>query len=187
MKVDLKELQSKIDSLDKIINEYETNILNLYNQLLSASIYWKDEDSLKFNERISFEKKQASIKFLELKSVKETFKYLISKYENIGQKIVFDLKSKEKINKFLDDYISQLEKISNHYNQINLSNYKSIDNGLSIKLTNQKLVVKKLKNNMKTIKDNINENFNKLEEIEIQIAERLNKLKIVYIKEINSI
>lgn len=183
MKIDLKDLKLKINSLDKTINEYESDTLNLYNQLLSTSIYWKDKNSLKFNERVSLEKKQANIKLLELKSVEETLKYLISKYENIGQKIKFDLKGKEKINKLLDDYILQLEKILEQYNQLDLTNF----NELSVKLTNQEVVIKELKNDMKIIKDNINEKFNKLEEIEIQVAQRLNKIKIEYIKEINSI
>lgn len=183
MKIDLKELQLKIDSIDKTINEYESNILNLYNQLLSTSIYWKDKRSLKFNEKVTLDKKQANIKLLELKSTEETLKYIISKYENIGQKIKFDLKGKEKINKLLDDYILQLEKILDQYEQIDLSHF----NELRVKLTKQELVLKELKNNMKTIKDNINEKFNKLEEIELQIAQRLNKIKIEYIKEASTI
>ena len=113
MKIDLKKIQLEIDNLDKTINRYEENLLNLYNQLLLTSIYWKDKNSLKFNENISQEKKEANIKLLELKSVKNTFKYLISKYENIGQKIEFDLTNREKINKFFDDYILQLEKMIN--------------------------------------------------------------------------
>ena len=183
MKIDLKELQLKIDSIDKTINEYESNILNLYNQLLSTSIYWKDKRSLKFNEKVTLDKKQANIKLLELKSTEEILKYIISKYENIGQKIKFDLKGKEKINKLLDDYILQLEKILDQYEQIDLSHF----NELRVKLTKQELVLKELKNNMKTIKDNINEKFNKLEEIELQIAQRLNKIKIEYIKEATTI
>lgn len=183
MKIDLKELQLRIDSIDKTINEYESNILNLYNQLLSTSIYWKDKRSLKFNEKVTLDKKQANIKLLELKSTEETLKYIISKYENIGQKIKFDLKGKEKINKLLDDYILQLEKILDQYEQIDLSHF----NELRVKLTKQELVLKELKNNMKTIKDNINEKFNKLEEIELQIAQRLKKIKIEYIKEASTI
>ena len=172
-----------MNSIDKTINEYESNILNLYNQLLSTSIYWKDKRSLKFNEKVTLDKKQANIKLLELKSTEEILKYIISKYENIGQKIKFDLKGKEKINKLLDDYILQLEKILDQYEQIDLSHF----NELRVKLTKQELVLKELKNNMKTIKDNINEKFNKLEEIELQIAQRLNKIKIEYIKEATTI
>ena len=182
MKIDLKKIQLEIDNLDKTINRYEENFLNLYNQLLLTSIYWRDKNSLKFNENISQEKKEANIKLLELKSVKNTFKYLISKYENIGQKIEFDLTNREKINKFFDDYILQLEKILKQYNEIDMIYFEN----LSEVLTNQMLSIKKLKDNMQPIKDNINKIFDRLEETEIQVAQRLNKIKVEYIKEINS-
>jgi hypothetical protein len=182
MKIDLKKIQLEIDNLDKTINRYEENLLNLYNQLLLTSIYWKDKNSLKFNENISQEKKEANIKLLELKSVKNTFKYLISKYENIGQKIEFDLTNREKINKFFDDYILQLEKILDQYNGIDMTYFEN----LSEVLTNQMLLIKKLKGNMQVIKDNVNKIFDKLEDTEIQVAQRLNKIKVEYIKEINS-
>lgn len=182
MKIDLKKIQLEIDNLDKTINRYEENLLNLYNQLLLTSIYWKDKNSLKFNENISQEKKEANIKLLELKSVKNTFKYLISKYENIGQKIEFDLTNREKINKFFDDYILQLEKILDQYNEIDMTYFES----LSEVLTNQMLSIKKIKDNMQVIKDNVNKIFDKLEDTEIQVAQRLNKIKVEYIKEINS-
>ena len=182
MKIDLKKIQLEIDNLDKTINRYEENLLNLYNQLLLTSIYWKDKNSLKFNENISQEKKEANIKLLELKSVKNTFKYLISKYENIGQKIEIDLTNREKINKFFDDYILQLEKILDQYNEIDMTYFES----LSEVLTNQMLSIKKIKDNMQVIKDNVNKIFDKLEDTEIQVAQRLNKIKVEYIKEINS-
>ena len=182
MKIDLKKIQLEIDNLDKTINRYEENLLNLYNQLLLTSIYWKDKNSLKFNENISQEKKEANIKLLELKSVKNTFKYLISKYENIGQKIEFDLTNREKINKFFDDYILQLEKMLDQYNGIDMTYFEN----LSEVLTNQMLLIKKLKGNMQVIKDNVNKIFDKLEDTEIQVAQRLNKIKVEYIKEINS-
>lgn len=182
MKIDLKKIQLEIDNLDKTINRYEENLLNLYNQLLLTSIYWKDKNSLKFNENISQEKKEANIKLLELKSVKNTFKYLISKYENIGQKIEFDLTNREKINKFFDDYILQLEKILDQYNGIDMIYFEN----LSEVLTNQMLSIKKIKDNMQVIKDNVNKIFDKLEDTEIQVAQRLNKIKVEYIKEINS-
>lgn len=182
MKIDLKKIQLEIDNLDKTINRYEENLLNLYNQLLLTSIYWKDKNSLKFNENISQEKKEANIKLLELKSVKNTFKYLISKYENIGQKIEFDLTNREKINKFFDDYILQLKKILNQYNEIDMIYFEN----LSEVLTNQMLLIKKIKGNMQVIKDNVNKIFDKLEDTEIQVAQRLNKIKVEYIKEINS-
>ena len=182
MKIDLKKIQLEIDNLDKTINRYEENFLNLYNQLLLTSIYWRDKNSLKFNENISQEKKEANIKLLELKSVKNTFKYLISKYENIGQKIEFDLTNREKINKFFDDYILQLEKILKQYNEIDMIYFEN----LSEVLTNQMLLIKNLKDNMQPIKDNINKIFDRLEETEIQVAQRLNKIKVEYIKEINS-
>lgn len=182
MKIDLKKIQLEIDNLDKTINRYEENLLNLYNQLLLTSIYWKDKNSLKFNENVSQEKKEANIKLLELKSVKNTFKYLISKYENIGQKIEFDLTNREKINKFFDDYILQLEKILDQYNEIDMTYFES----LSEVLSNQMLSIKKIKDNMQVIKDNVNKIFDKLEDTEIQVAQRLNKIKVEYIKEINS-
>ena len=182
MKIDLKKIQLEIDNLDKTINRYEENLLNLYNQLLLTSIYWKDKNSLKFNENVSQEKKEANIKLLELKSVKNTFKYLISKYENIGQKIEFDLTNREKINKFFDDYILQLKKILNQYNEIDMIYFEN----LSEVLTNQMLLIKKIKGNMQVIKDNVNKIFDKLEDTEIQVAQRLNKIKVEYIKEINS-
>ena len=182
MKIDLKKIQLEIDNFDKTINRYEENLLNLYSQLLLTSIYWKDKNSLKFNENISQEKKEANIKLLELKSVKNTFKYLISKYENIGQKIEFDLTNREKINKFFDDYILQLKKILNQYNEIDMIYFEN----LSEVLTNQMLLIKKIKGNMQVIKDNVNKIFDKLEDTEIQVAQRLNKIKVEYIKEINS-
>ncbi len=182
MKIDLKKIQLEIDNLDKTINRYEENLLNLYNQLLLTSIYWKDKNSLKFNENVSQEKKEANIKLLELKSVKNTFKYLISKYENIGQKIEFDLTNREKINKFFDNYILQLEKILDQYNEIDMTYFEN----LSEVLTNQILSIKKIKDNMQVIKDNVNKIFDKLEDTEIQVAQRLNKIKVEYIKEINS-
>lgn len=181
MKIDLKGLQLEIDKLDKTINSYEKNILNLYNQLSSVSIYWKDKKALRFSESVNVVKKQANVKLIELKSVKESFKYLIYKYESIGQQIEFDLKKKTIINKIFDDYILKLEKINKKYNQIDLVYF----NSLSDDFIKQQITIQSIENDIKNIKFNINRTFDKLEEIELQFAQRLKKIKVDYIREMD--
>lgn len=181
MKIDLKGLQLEIDKLDKTINSYEKNILNLYNQLSSVSIYWKDKNALRFIENVNVVKKQANVKLIELKSVKESLKYLIYKYESIGQQIEFDLKKKTIINKIFDDYILKLEKINKKYNQIDLVYF----NSLSDAFIKQQITIQSIENDIKNIKFNINRTFDKLEEIELQFAQRLKKIKVDYIREMD--
>ena len=179
MNVNISNLKSEIFEYKKLIEEYEENHLNLYNEISSASFFWNDEFSKKFFIEKNNEKLKDFNTLQELNTIKNIYDYLIQKYENIGNEIDFNLSEKDNIINIYNEMISKLKRIKTSYSTLNISfcpyEAKIINNQIS-----------KIKSSIKNIeesKNKISSIFNKIENIEKEVKFNISKLVIEIIKE----
>ena len=178
IKINVESMEKELISLNKIIESYEQNCLNLFNEINFSYVYWKDPIALKYYNQISKEKEN-TIKFLyNLKNTTKLYTYIINSYKEIGQKITYYLENKDKI-------ISYLNKITNQYQNI-ISEYDNLDT--SFLNMNEKNKIFSLKNQIsrayqkyENIKNNIIKQMKKIEDTESKIKHNLNKYDSMHI------
>ena len=181
MKINVSNLKVEIKKLNKLIDEYENTHLNLYNVLSSNQIYWDDDISKRFNEKLILEKIQVKTTIKELITVKNIYEELVSKYEKIGNKLEVIPKSKDIIISKLDTYLDKIHQILEIYNEISI-NKKSKEMLIINKHINK---LKKMEIEVSSIRKNIKEKYELIEEIENNINLKISKIKLEYINEIN--
>ena len=179
MEINVSNLKSEINRYNKIINDYEENILNLYNELFQTQTYWQDGNSIKFINTLELEKRQTNNKIAELKSISDILKYITTEYEKIGNKIAFDLSTKNLIDTYFNNYISKIDNIIKKYNSLDISFCPNE----AIVLKDERNKLQAIKSDVLDIKQKINKTFKQLEEIETQIKNKLEKINIEYITE----
>ena len=121
MEVIVDSLQSEVDKLNHLLEDYEANYLNLYHILSSSSLFWKDPHALRFFDNIDFEKLKVKSSIDELSSIKEVYEYLLAKYKNLGTKFSFKLENYENVISHFDQYINEIQDIIASYNSLDLS------------------------------------------------------------------
>ena len=184
MEIKVSRLKEELNNLNNLIEDYELNYLNLYNVVNDMAYYWKDDGyGDRFFKDVETKKIDVGNTIDEIKNVKNIYKYLVSKYESIGNKIEFNLNYKTNVITYLDTCIEQCKNIINSYNSLDLSfcgEAGSIRNEMNLvrenkeKLENYKKELKKIldyiEETEKTITTKIS-NIN-IEAIEIQDVEK---------------
>lgn len=177
--INISNVQKEVIQLNNLIEDYELNFLNLYNEVNKTSNYWKDAHAKAFYKDLDIQKIKVSNTIDELKKVKDIYKYVQEKYETLGQKIDFNLNYKTKVLNNLNDYIDQIKIIINNYEALDLSfcpyEARYIRNQLQ-KLRNHK-------NNLIKYKSKVEKKFNYIEEIEKNIKTQISKIQIEILQE----
>ncbi|MBE6152813.1 MAG: hypothetical protein E7166_01110 [Firmicutes bacterium] len=181
MKINIMIIKSEILKLNTLIDEYENNYLNLYNEIKKASSYWQDGNSINFFNDADYYKLKIQLNVEEIKQLKEVYNYLINKYSQIGNKITFNLNSRTYLINSFNSYINQIDEIIKLYNNLDLS-FCSYERQ---KLINQRNQFKSIKNSLIKIKKNIINKLEYIEEIEKEINLKLSKISIELLKENN--
>jgi len=179
MKINIINLKSETKKLSKLINEYEEIFLNLYNEILSGSIYWDDNISKLFFENINIEKNQVENTINELNDLKEIYEELIRKYEEIGNKIEVLPKTKDEILSAVNNYLDKLHKLIELYYDLNLE-FNNPETSILHKHLD-KLI--KIKSDVFVLKEKIKKHYETIEELERKINLKISKIKIELIKE----
>ena len=181
MIIDVNNIKDEIVKLNDLLDKYEDNYLNLYNEINNASSYWNDLISVKFFDSCKIEKIETKTTLEEIKSIIDIYNYILEKYQEIGKKIKFEIKNRDIVINGFNNYIIKVDDLIREYNSINFNCNIKISNMLNDQLY-------KLKNNRKilnNIKDKVKDIFDNIEEIEKEINLRLSKINIDIIKEID--
>lgn len=177
--VNVDELKTNLIKYNSLIENYQSIYDNLYNEISSASFFWNDEHASSFFENINVEKIKVGNVISELNSVKNVYSYIVSNYEKIGNKIVFDLDLRNEIMEKFDNYINKIIKIIKYYDSLDLS--FCVQESKFITSEKNKLVV--MKNVVFNLKEKIMKIFDDIEEIEKQVNLMISKINIGVIKE----
>lgn len=81
--VDTKELKSTLDDLRSLLEEYEEAKMNLFNQLKFSCIDWQDGNSIKFDNNIQEDRKEADRLVTYLKMRENLFDFIYAKYSSL--------------------------------------------------------------------------------------------------------
>lgn len=177
IKVDVIELQKYVIELQNLIEELELIQLNLFNQVKEGTMNWQDGHSIRFNDGIYNEKKEANMFLSSLKNKVDIYNYICDKYSEIGKKIFCSLNNKDQLLNVIDSCYNETIKILNEYEEIDISffyNEKKL-----IFLQKNKLL--QVKNDLTDIKTHIINIFKQIENIEKEIKikiELLDKIKL---------
>ena len=171
--VDIIELKTKLDNLEKLISDYDNIEMNLFNHLKNSFISWEDTNSLRFQNAILSDKKE-NIEFK--KNLRESitiFKKIYKYYISIGKKININLNDKSNIMNLLENILSKTKNIERKINQINASEVSEI-----------RYKIKRVNDNINMLKDSYRSLYQKLENIEFTIKNNINKLETVKINDL---
>ncbi len=177
--VDMGELSNNIMGLTALIDEYENIKLNLFNQLKDSCINWQDGNSVKFDNEIYLEKQESDLFLQALKSKKEIFELVYTKYHEFGNKIKCNLNNKNSLLGQIDDCYNKASNIINSFNYIDRSFYYSEIYSISL----QKDVIVGVRNKLSTIKTQVVNLFNKIENIEKEVKNKINALEAIKIND----
>ena len=123
LEINTSDLKCDINNLNSLIDEYEEIQLNLFNQLKDSCINWQDGNSLKFDNNIYLERKEAELILQTLKDKRDVFNFIYSKYSEIGKKISCNLNNKNKLLQAINNCESRFNSIINEFRKIDNSFY----------------------------------------------------------------
>lgn len=181
MLVNTKQLKEDLDLYSNLLSEYENNYLNYYNVISSFSFFWSDEHSKKFFNSIPKEKNYCQNMLNELKSIKEVYKYLYTKYSKFGKQIYIDLKNEDSILLKFDRYLEKANSIIHSFNNLNLSFCPELRPIVQEQKDNFLKTIEKMRDNRVFIK----KYFEEIRNIEQTVKMKLKNLEFVVINETN--
>lgn len=181
MEIDIDSLKVEVNKLNKLIQDYEQNYLNLYNELSSASFFWKDKNVFNFSDRLVKEKLEVSTTFYELNNIKDIYDLVVLKYQKFGTKIRFDLSMKDSVFTMFDNYLVILDEVINGY--INLDLSFCIGTVEADLILNEQKTLVYVKSNLLKLRDRIKNTFINIESIENDVNLQLSRVKLNVIKE----
>ena len=181
MEINVLDLEKNSEKLIKSIGNFSNNILNIYNELNWANGCWNDFHARLFFTNVESEKIKINNTYDELTLLSEIYKTIIAQYKNIGNKIQVNLESKDTIITKFNSFQDKINELISLYNDLDLSFCKDI----SIKISNQKKELLRIKESLRLSKEKIKETLVKIEEIEKDINLKLSKINIETIKQAN--
>ncbi len=168
MKIDLKIIKNHYQQLSKIVNDYETNYLNFFNEINKSINSWQDLNANYFEEQLALEKKENQKILMTLKDLENLYKNIYTHYSEIAQKINYVKENKEKLFYTFDYYIENIKYAIQQIKNLNLDfcpkEKKIIMNIKDILIDNQKKI-KSIKNKCSNIITNIENNEKKINNI----------------------
>ncbi|MBR1376443.1 MAG: hypothetical protein IJ565_01380 [Bacilli bacterium] len=180
IKVD--KLKDEVVKLNKLIDDYEDNYLNMYHEIMNSNSDWIDGNSITFFSEKDLEKQKRELGVDELKNVSNIYQYIASSYETLANNIKYDLDKKNTINSEINEYIKKINSIIRDYS--NLST-KYVDSSIRIAINNEITKLRKTKSKAKILRNTLEEIFNNIEEIEKNVNSKISQIKIDIITQNN--
>lgn len=177
MKLNNTEINIEIDKINKIIEEYNSNVDNLKNEY--QNLMWDTPEKGTFDNKINDDFKKIEYLKLNIQTVIELYEDISNKYSNIGNKIKCNFDYENKINEMFIANEELLDNIINLYNQIDVDfdeKISTIINKQLIEINNQKNILESTKNNIKSI-------FKRLKELDQTIKKKVDEIELLNIKQ----
>lgn len=179
MEVLTGQLKNEIIKFNRLLEEYEENSLNLYNEISLSSFFWRDPHAQKFYDMVSDEKEKVRKNILSLRQLQDVYEYLIEQYESFGKKVQYDLSKKQNILSSYDKVIEKTHFILKQYSAI----YLQFLNREAYIIEQEKNSIEKTYTQLVQSREIVKKSFVKIEEIEKETYHLLSKIKIEIIQE----
>lgn len=181
VEVNVLELKKELMDLNKIIDEYEENNLNLFNEIKNISFYWNDKTAINFIEVMKIEEYESKSIIKDLLSKKNLLSYIYEEYIDIGKKIKYNVSDSKKTIKLIDEYIEILNDVALSFSSLNI--VKENKNTYEVEEIKEKL--NNIKNTLINTKDQIARLSKKIGKIEDIVVNKINNLEKIVISEFN--
>lgn len=175
MTINTLNIKTNLNDLNKLLETYQHNSLNLDKCLLECKNYWLGEKANSFLEKVKSEKNEINNNIIELRSLISIYDYILNEYSNIGEEIFYDLKKFAYVNSLFDDYINSIEQIVMMYNKIPIS-YEYL-------IGDQKNYFILLKESIISTKNKFNLIIDRINNIEDNVSLKVSQFDIRVIKE----
>ena len=173
--VNVTNLRSISNKFNKLLDQYQKNYINLYNEIKNSNLFWIDAHAINFYDAKDIEKHRMDVSYEELLKISDIYKYIVSKYESIGNLISFNLENRDILLSKLNNYINSLNGILNSYNSLD---YSFANSSVIYSINSQKNNIRNMINNLSTIRNNIRNILNRIEETENKIQNMIYRVDI---------
>lgn len=174
IEVNIYDLTSIKNKMNNILDIYQQNYFNVYNQYSIINQNWNDGNSKKLYDKVLIEKKSYDKTYLEITSFIDILDFIIKSYSKFGTKIKINY---EKINYSLDILIDTLNQ-----NRIVLNKLSELSSYLD---SSKIYIIEKIKNylkeNMQLFQDILQETksiLSEINEIEAKIKQKMEDCEI---------
>jgi len=179
MLINIDNLKLEINKLNNLINNYEINLLNFYNEISCASVYWQDNNFDILKKNIDIEILNFKDTIAEFYDVKNIYDEIIKNYEKIGCKLEINLHVMNNIMLNFEKYLYLIRKLIGEYEGIN---FEQLDKEKKLLL----MQLEKLKNIEVSANDlmkKLTNYYNTIIDFENKIKLNLSKIQIGILKE----
>ncbi len=176
MLINVEEIKLLSIKMKKIRDNYEDICINYYGNLNSIKEYWKSNKSDSYFNVVNSEKKYYFELLNNIDDLLDIFKYLINKYNSIGNVIRYDFSLEDSYLQKKSSIIDSLNDILNIYNNLNLKNINS--STLNLVMKEKKILL----DGLRSLDEYCDENRNMMNEIisiENELREKFSKLNVI--------
>ena len=172
IEVDVSKLKSKLAKLANLITELEEIKLNMFNELEDCyQNNWNDGHSLVFKDKVLLDSTEMNKVIITLKDRKKVFKFISSRYGEIGNKVKCNFDNEKNLIKNINSCINNCEFT------------KSILNSVSSDIGSVISEINMAQTKLETFKEKIKTIIQKIKEIENNISSKISDLDTIKINE----
>ncbi len=175
MEVDVKNIRKDIEDLNKLIVDYENNILNTKKILSDINGLWYGDKATNFLDKVTIEQRKVYNNILEIKSLIAVYEYIANEYGCIGKVIKFDLKKRIEVYNYFDNLIKLVKEILLLYNNIPIKYLHLVQN--------HKCYFPNLIASLNHVKNSYSSTIDKINNIEAITKINISKISIEILKE----
>ncbi len=179
MEIQLDKIETENNKLKKILDDFQTNYLNIYNELESISFIWQGNESNEFNQKISVDKVKLENTYGELKEIDNIYNYLINENQGIGKNIFFDFNKKSKIEDLFNQIATSIADIVDYYDILDTS-FCPVEASI---INSEKQKLELIEKDLMNIKKDLKNTLDKIEKNENMVSEKTSSIDIEIIKE----
>ncbi len=181
MKINVTNLKDEVTKLKKLTNEFDTNVLNIYNILKNVSTEWRSEKATRFFRDVEQEKNSVRQFVGNINDLNSIYGYIISQYGRLGRQMEIILSSQKEINDSLYVYITSLKEVLKKFQSLTLTSKMPEKNQLIAQKKKLEILITKSRN----YRTKINQYFKNIKTIENNIDQKIRKLSTKYINQKN--
>ena len=178
--VKVDDLLNELSSLNAVINNYEENYKAIFKELDNSKSFWNDGYAKSFYNDEIIENYQNKEHNSNIRSLEKIYKYIIEKYQEIGNKIEIELSYRDNILENFNKRISDIRDIINQYKGIDTYYCPKERNVIENQIKDLRATITTIRQSKEEYKNL----FDKVETIEKNIRERLAKIEVYPIKEL---
>ena len=174
MYVNVKELDVKYKELLQYVDNYESNILNYYNELNTISNNWEDGHSLSFFSGVEKTKKDINKHIVAVKFFCKIYGYIVEKYQEIcDEDIEFNLNTVDKLVQKNDDICLRIDDVLRKYYGLG-----ELESYLRDILYQQVKKIREIREGLNGVKDSNKDVMDTIREIELVVGNKLSKVRL---------